>query len=34
MFIGPGGKVLYAKQGLIDHLELKRIIVENIGRIY
>jgi peroxiredoxin len=34
MFIAPGGKILYAKQGLIDHLEVKRIIVENIGRIY
>jgi len=34
LFIAPGGKILYAKQGLIDPLEMKRIIVENIGRIY
>lgn len=34
LFIAPGGKIIYGKQGLIDHLEVKRIIVENIGRIY
>jgi len=34
LFIAPGGKIIYGKQGLIDPLALKKIIVENIGRIY
>lgn len=34
IFIAPGGKILYGKQGLINPMELKKIIVENIGRIY
>jgi thiol-disulfide isomerase/thioredoxin len=34
IFIAPGGRVLYGKQGLIDPLALKRIIVEGIGRVY
>ncbi|MEX2232240.1 MAG: redoxin domain-containing protein [Cyclobacteriaceae bacterium] len=34
LFIGPGGKIIYAKQGLIDALEMKRIVAESIGRIY
>jgi thiol-disulfide isomerase/thioredoxin len=34
LFIAPGGKILYGKQGRIEPLELKKIIVENIGRIY
>lgn len=34
LFIAPGGKIIYGKPGLIDPLELKKIIVENIGRIY
>ncbi|HEY9045116.1 MAG TPA: redoxin domain-containing protein [Ohtaekwangia sp.] len=34
LFIAPGGKIIYGKQGLIDPLELKKIIVANIGRIY
>ncbi len=34
LFIAPGGKIIYGKQGLIEPLELKKIIVENIGRIY
>jgi peroxiredoxin len=34
IFIAPGGKILYSKQGVIDHLGIKRMIVENIGRIY
>jgi thiol-disulfide isomerase/thioredoxin len=34
LFIAPGGKIIYGKQGLIDPHELKKIIVENIGRIY
>jgi len=34
LFIAPGGKVLYGRQGLIEPLELKRIIVEGIGRVY
>lgn len=34
LFIGPGGKIIYSKQGLIDALEMKRIIADSIGRIY
>lgn len=34
LFIAPGGKIIYGKPGLIDALELKKIIVEHIGRIY
>lgn len=34
LFIAPGGKIVYSKPGLIDALELKKTIVENIGRIY
>lgn len=34
LFIAPGGKIIYGKQGLIEPLELKKIIVKNIGRIY
>jgi peroxiredoxin len=34
MFIAPGGKILYAKQGLIDPLSLKKLIADSIGRIY
>jgi peroxiredoxin len=34
IFIAPGGKIIYGKPGLIDALALKKIIVENIGRIY
>ena len=34
MFIAPGGKILYSKQGLIDPLSLKKLIADSIGRIY
>lgn len=34
IFIAPGGEVIYSKQGLIDALDMKRTIVEAIGRIY
>jgi thiol-disulfide isomerase/thioredoxin len=34
LFISPGGKVLYSKQGIIDPLEMKRLIANSIGRIY
>jgi len=34
LFIAPGGKIIYGKPGLIDPLELKKVIAENIGRIY
>ncbi|HOX83279.1 MAG TPA: redoxin domain-containing protein [Chryseolinea sp.] len=34
LFIAPGGKIIYAKQGLIDPLEMKRIIANHLGRIY
>ena len=34
LFIARGGKIIYGKQGLIEPLELKKVIAENIGRIY
>lgn len=34
LFIAPGGKILYARQGIIDPLEIKRLIADSIGRIY
>ncbi len=34
LFIAPGGKVLYSKQGIIDPLEMKRLIANSVGRIY
>lgn len=34
LFIGPGGKIIYSKQGIIDELEMKRIVAESVGRIY
>lgn len=34
LFVGPGGKIIYSKQGLIDPLEMKRTIADSIGRIY
>jgi thiol-disulfide isomerase/thioredoxin len=34
IFVGPGGKVIYSKPGIIDAVQLKKVIVEKIGRIY
>ena len=34
LFVAPGGKVLYRKQDLIDPLEVRRIIADNLGRVY
>jgi thiol-disulfide isomerase/thioredoxin len=34
LFIAPGGKILYAKEGLIEPQELKKLIANAIGRIY
>jgi thiol-disulfide isomerase/thioredoxin len=36
LLIEPGGKILYKKHGMIDPLEIKRLIVDNkfIGRYY
>ena len=36
MLVEPGGKIVYAKEGIIDPAELKKAIVENryIGRYY
>lgn len=34
LFIAPGGKVLYAKQGIIAPLEMKRLVANSIGRVY
>jgi len=34
MLIEPGGKIIYRKQGAIVPLEMKKMIVEKIGRVY
>lgn len=34
LFIAPGGKVLYRKQDVIRPLELRKIIADNLGRVY
>jgi thiol-disulfide isomerase/thioredoxin len=36
ILVEPGGKIVYAKQGIIDPAEMKRKIVDNrlIGRVY
>ncbi|MBL7154488.1 MAG: redoxin domain-containing protein [Phycisphaerae bacterium] len=34
LLIKPGGKIIYRRLGMIDPLELKRAIVEDLGRYY
>lgn len=34
LFVAPGGKILYAKPGIIEPLEMKRLVANSIGRIY
>jgi len=34
VFIAPGGKVIYRKEGRIDPQELKGVIVDSLGRTY
>lgn len=34
LFIAPGGKVLYRKQDVVNALELRKIIADNLGRVY
>ncbi len=34
LFIAPDGEVVFRKAGLIDALEIKKVIVEKLGRIY
>jgi len=34
ILIAPGGKILYRKQGMIDVAEMKKRVVEQIGRYY
>ena len=34
MVVAPGGKVLYQKAGAIDPLEVRRVIVDSLGRTY
>lgn len=34
IFLAPGGEILYSKQGLIDPLELKKLIVNSMGRVF
>jgi thiol-disulfide isomerase/thioredoxin len=34
IFIAPGGKILYSRQGTIEPLQLKKLIAESLGRIY
>ena len=34
VLLAPGGKVLYSKQGLIDPMELKKLIADSMGRAF
>jgi peroxiredoxin len=34
ILLAPGGEVLYSKQGLIDPLALKKLIVNSMGRVF
>ncbi len=34
LFIAPGGEILYARQGIIDTLDIRRLIADSLGRIY
>jgi peroxiredoxin len=34
LLIAPGGEILYRKQSVIDPLEMKKMIVERLGRYY
>ena len=34
MLVAPSGKIVYRKLGAFDALELKKVIVEHIGRTY
>ena len=34
LLIAPGGKVLYRKSGPLEPLEVKRAVVEHLGRTY
>ena len=34
ILLAPGGKVLYSKQGMIEPLELKKLIVNSMGRVF
>jgi hypothetical protein len=34
MLVAPGGQIVYRKLGSFDALELKKKIVEHIGRTY
>jgi hypothetical protein len=34
LLVAPGGKIVYRKHDSIDPLELKRAIVERLGRTY
>lgn len=34
LLVAPGGKILYSKQGEIDPLEMKKMILKHLGRYY
>ena len=34
LLIAPGGKIIYSHQGLIDPLEVKKAIINKIGRFF
>jgi thiol-disulfide isomerase/thioredoxin len=34
IFLAPGGRIIYSKQGVIDALEMKKTIANSLGRIY
>ena len=34
LLIAPGGEIVYAHQGLVDPLEVKKVIIQKIGRFF
>jgi peroxiredoxin len=34
LFLAPNGTVLYSKQGIIDAQQMKKLVANNIGRVY
>lgn len=34
LLVKPGGEIIYTKLGIIDPLEVKKVIVEYVGRVY
>jgi hypothetical protein len=34
LLIAPGGKIIYSHQGLVEPLEIKKAIINKIGRFF